>query len=181
MPCHACSLHAHAAAFSHGGAFVCRLSWAGALVSHGTSACASTAPCMLYMMRGTFCLNALPCRLSGTAILPCLALLRAACSYSCGRLILWGSHISSWIVLTSLGQRLMIMMMVTRTQTHLHQPWWLDRCNNSFIKFFDNTCQFYAIYTATSSKADTPLVMMCSNVQARTNNSCTGCMNIISS
>ena len=38
-----------------------------------------------------------------------------------------GSHISSWTVLTFLGQRLMIMMKVTRTQTHLHQPWRLDR------------------------------------------------------
>ena len=46
---------------------------------------------------------------------------------------LWGSHISSWTVLTFLGQRLMIMMMDTRTQPHLHQPWGLDRCNHSFI------------------------------------------------
>ena len=30
---------------------------AGALVSHGTGACASTAPCMLYMMTGTFLLE----------------------------------------------------------------------------------------------------------------------------
>ena len=37
------------------------------------------------------------------------------------------------VVLTFLGRRLMIMMMVTRTQTHLHQPWRLDRCNHSFI------------------------------------------------
>ena len=32
-----------------------------------------------------------------------------------------------------LGQHLMLMMMVTRTQTHLHQPWRLNRCNYSSI------------------------------------------------
>ena len=47
--------------------------------------------------------------------------------------ITWGSHISSWIVLTTLGQRLIIMMLVIRTQTHLHQPWRLDSCHHSFI------------------------------------------------
>ena len=31
------------------------------------------------------------------------------------------------------GQRLMLMMMVTQTQTHLHRPWRLDRCNHSFV------------------------------------------------
>ena len=45
--------------------------------------------------------------------------------------MLKGSRISSWMILTALGQRLMLMMMVARTQTHLHQPWRLDRCNHS--------------------------------------------------
>ena len=90
---------------------------------------------MLYMMRGIFCSNSLPCKLLGvrTAILPCLALHRAACSCSCGSLTLWRSRILSWTDLTSLGQCLMLMMMFTRTQTHLLQPWRLNRCNHSFI------------------------------------------------
>ena len=49
------------------------------------------------------------------------------------RLVLWGSHISSWIVLTTLGQRRVLMMMVTRTQAHLHQPWRLYRRKEDYI------------------------------------------------
>ena len=50
-----------------------------------------------------------------------------------GRMQLFmGSRTSSWTVLTILGQRLMLMMTVIRTQTHLHQPWRLDRCDQSF-------------------------------------------------
>ena len=33
---------------------------------------------------------------------------------------IWGSRPSSWTVLTFLGQRLMLVMMVTGTQTQLH-------------------------------------------------------------
>ena len=44
--------------------------------------------------------------------------------------ILWESHTSSWIVL---GQRLMLMMIVTRTQTHLISPGgWIDVIIYSF-------------------------------------------------
>ena len=72
--------------------------------------------------------------LTGTVLLPCLALLRAACSCACGSLPVWGSRTLSWTVLTSLGQRLMLMMMLSRTQTH--QAWRLDRCNHTSLTWF---------------------------------------------
>ena len=60
------------------------------------------------------------------------------CGCSCGSLILWGSRTSSWNKLT-LGHHAMLTMMVSRTQTHLHQPWRLDRCSHSFIHSVHNT------------------------------------------
>ena len=47
--------------------------------------------------------------------------------------------VMGWIDLLGAGcpwQRLMLMKMVTRTQTRLHQPWRLDRCNHSIINSF---------------------------------------------
>lgn len=82
------------------------------------------------LLRGTFCSSALPCSLSGTVILPCVALLRAACSC-----FMWQPDIAGVAhfvmdCLTFLGQRPMLVMMVTRTQIHLYQPCRLDVCNN---------------------------------------------------
>ena len=42
-------------------------------------------------------------------------------------------------VLTFLGQRLILRMMVTRTQTHFPQSWRLDGCTHAFIHLFVNT------------------------------------------
>ena len=52
-------------------------------------------------------LDALPCRLSGTVILPCLALLRAACTYTCGSLTLWGSRMTSLDFFHSLAKEVL--------------------------------------------------------------------------
>ena len=55
----------------------CPLCWAGAMGPHRTSACASSATCMLFMMRDIWSLNALPCSLCGIITLLCSALLRS--------------------------------------------------------------------------------------------------------
>ena len=80
---------------------------------------------MLFMMRNTWFLNALPCSLCGIVILLCSALLRVPCSCLCGSKTLWGWHTTLWIVLMPLVPCLMLLM---THHPHLHQPanGWID-------------------------------------------------------
>ena len=69
---------------------------ASAVGPHGTSACASSATCMLFMTRDMWSLKVMPCSLCGFVTLLCSALLGVpcsclcSCSYSSKKLPLWG-------------------------------------------------------------------------------------------
>ena len=84
-----CWLHACAAAFSDGDAFCAQCPGQALWYPTGPAPVPALHPCMLHMMRGSFCSNALLCRLSGTADNPALFTPAKGSMqlYSCGKLI----------------------------------------------------------------------------------------------
>lgn len=101
-------------------------------------------PCML---RGTFCSDALPCRLSVNRYLVVVSPVEGI-GVPPMQLFTWQPELagvahpnrSVRADLTSLGQRLMLMMIAT-CWIHLQQPWQLDVCNHSSTYYrWNNRC-----------------------------------------
>ena len=76
----------------------------------GLSACANVAICMLFMMRGTLCLIALPYSARRIGTLPYSVLPKTPCSSSCGSVTPWGWRSTAWTVLVCLLPCLMLLM-----------------------------------------------------------------------
>ena len=64
---------------------------------------------MLFMMRDTWDVNALPCSLCGIITLLYSALLRVPCSCICNSMTLWGWRPTFWVALMPLVPCLMLL------------------------------------------------------------------------
>ena len=82
--------HAYIAAFQDGEPLIAYECWAGTQGLSGPALVPAVQPCMLFMMSGILCLNALSCSVCGIGTLPCSVLLKTLCSCSCGSVTLWG-------------------------------------------------------------------------------------------